>query len=149
MRPRFLLALALLTIGLSAQAAVGKVVKVLPHLLDRKGRHTLHPSLYERDAYQDHLRKHPEECGGLRFDVHWKADRVAFPGLKLRVEARGSKDPKPLVLEAVLENRPWYKRWTVLQVKGEAYTRWGDLVAWRATLWEGDTLVAQQKSFLW
>ena len=149
MRRLVLLSLALLACGLNAQAARGKVLKVLPHLLDQQGRHTLHPSLYERDAYQNHLRQHREKCGGLRFDIHWKADKVAFPGLKLRLEARGSKAPRPVVLEAGLERRPWYKRWTSLKLEGQTFQELGDLVAWRATLWEGATLVAEQKSFLW
>jgi hypothetical protein len=31
-------------------AAEGRVIKVLPHLFDSQGRHSLSPSLYERDA---------------------------------------------------------------------------------------------------
>src|SRR5206468_2182976 len=85
--------------ALGAEAATGRIIKVLPHLLDREGRHTLSPSLYERDAYQAFLRKNPERCAGLRFDVHWKANRAAGPRLLLRVEIRGSKAAKPALLE--------------------------------------------------
>ena len=46
---------------------------MLPHYLDKEGRHTLSPSLYERDAYQAILRQNPEKRGGMRFDVQWKA----------------------------------------------------------------------------
>jgi hypothetical protein len=144
-----LLSLALLASGPDLNAAVGKVVKVLPHLLDRQGRHTLHPSLYERDAYQAYLRRHPDERGGLRFDVRWTAEKVAVEGLTLRVEARGSNDPRPFVRETGLEHRPWYSRWTSLKLDEESYRKLGDLIAWRVTLWQGDTLVAEQKSFLW
>ena len=35
-----------------ACTAASKISKVLPHLLDKQGRHTLSPSLLERDAYQ-------------------------------------------------------------------------------------------------
>jgi hypothetical protein len=38
----------LLAAPLAAPAATGKVVKVLPHFLDLKGRHSLTPSLYDR-----------------------------------------------------------------------------------------------------
>jgi hypothetical protein len=34
-------------------------------------------------------------------------------------------------------------------VDGDAYRKIGDVIAWRATLWEGDQLVAKQESFLW
>ena len=46
---------------LTAGASTGRVFKVLPHFLDTNGVHTLSPSLYERDAYQAHLRQHPEK----------------------------------------------------------------------------------------
>ena len=92
-----LLGLALVAVGLDAQAASpkAKVMKVLPHLLDEQGRHMLSPSLYERDAYQAYLRQHPEKCSGLRFDVHWKASGTGTAALRLFVEIRGSKEPKP------------------------------------------------------
>ncbi len=57
--------------ALLAHAASGKVLKVLPHFLDLQGRHALSPSLFERDAYQAHLRKNPAEVSALRFDVEW------------------------------------------------------------------------------
>src|SRR5437764_9781351 len=86
----------------SAPAATGRIKKVLPHYLDKQGRHTLAPSLYERDAYQAHLRHSPNERSALRFDVNWKATRGADTNLKLRVELRSSKaNPlQPVVLEA-------------------------------------------------
>ena len=37
-----------------------RVIKVLHHLIDAKGRNALAPSLFERDAYQIHLRENPE-----------------------------------------------------------------------------------------
>src|SRR5207249_4815919 len=59
-----LMVLCLLTCGVG-QAAAGRVVKVLPQFLDLKGRNTLSPSLYERDAYQAVLRRHPEQRSGM------------------------------------------------------------------------------------
>ena len=46
----------------SAQAATGRVIKVLPQFLDLKGRNSLTPSLYERDVYQNVLRDHTNQC---------------------------------------------------------------------------------------
>jgi len=135
--------------ALGAEAATGRIIKVLPHLLDRDGRHTLSPSLYERDAYQAFLRKNPDQCSGLRFDVQWKAKRVAGTRLLLRVEIRGSKEAKPVLLEQPARPNHWYRRWSSLRADGDSYQKVGEVIAWRATLWEGDRLVAEQKSFLW
>ena len=45
-----LLGLVLLLSAALAHAGSGKLLKVLPHFLDREGRHALSPSLFERDA---------------------------------------------------------------------------------------------------
>lgn len=68
--------------------AEGKVIKVLPHFVDFQGRHTLSPSLYERDAYQELLRNHPEKRAGLQFEVLWKvSSRVSGP-LRLKIDRK-------------------------------------------------------------
>src|SRR6266705_2648512 len=100
------------------EAATARIIKVLPHLLDREGRHALSPSLYERDAYQAFLRKNPDQCSGLRFDVQWKAKRVAGTRLLLRVEIRGSKEAKPVLLEQPARPNHWYRRWSSLRADG-------------------------------
>jgi hypothetical protein len=134
---------------LPAHAASAKVIKVLPHLLDREGRHTLSPSLYERDAYQARLRQHPQLRAGLRFDVQWKARQAQE--LKLRVELRGAKgkEPTSATLEERLEPSRRFSKWSALKLRGKDYENFGDLVAWRVSLWEGNTLLAEQRSFLW
>jgi len=43
----------------------------------------------------------------------------------------------------------WYNRWSSLTLDGESCQNLGDVISWRATLWEGDNLLAEQKSFLW
>ena len=145
---RMLLLLVLMA-PLTGMAASAKIVKVLPHLLDLKGRHALSPSLYERDAYQAFLRGNPDKCSALRFDVKWKAQFVSSSALKLRIEIRGSQEPKPFVVEQPIEPKPWYNRWTYLNLDVESYKKAGEIIAWRATLWDGDKLLAEQKSFLW
>jgi hypothetical protein len=135
--------------ALDAEAASAKIIKVLPHLLDRNGRHSLSPSLYERDAYQALLRKKPDLCSGLRFDIQWKAKPLAGIPLQLRVEIRGSKEAKPVVLEQSVRRDHSYSRWNSLRLDGDAYRKLGEVIAWRATLWDGDRLVAEQDSFLW
>ena len=44
-----------------APVAVAKVIKALPQFLDQQGQSALSPSLFDRDAYQACLRKHPSE----------------------------------------------------------------------------------------
>jgi hypothetical protein len=38
---------------------------------------------------------------------------------------------------------------TVFQVRGEEFRSGGSVSAWRVSLWDGDQLVAEKKSFLW
>src|SRR5689334_8358472 len=67
-----------------------RVIKVLPQLLDKHGRNAVSPSLFDRDAYQMHLRRSPEDISALRFEVQYKAKGLEAP-LLLRLEVRGSK----------------------------------------------------------
>ncbi len=131
------------------RAASTRVIKVLPLYLDRQGRHALSPSLFDRDAYQAQLRHRPEERSGLRMDVQWKA--LQNTPLKLRVELRGGrgKEATKATLEATGQHLGGLSKWTSLLLAGEDYKKFGELVAWRATLWDGETLLAEQKSFLW
>src|SRR5579872_6260908 len=83
-----LVSLCFLFETLEARAADAKVIKVLPQYLDQTGRHALSASLYERDAYQFYLRKHPKERAGIRLAVQWKADQIPGRQLMLRAELR-------------------------------------------------------------
>jgi hypothetical protein len=140
---------AMLVGGVVTEAASAKINKVLPHLVDREGRHTLSPSLYDRDAYQAHLRKRPEEIGGLRFDVRWSVARELAEGLRLRLELRGTGQPEGITLEQPVRRRPWYDRWSSVALDAETFERLGRLTAWRVSLWRGPRMIAEQRSFLW
>ena len=142
------LSLALLPC-LAAPAATAKVVKVLPHFLDREGRVALSPSLYERDAYQALLRSNSERRSGRRFDVQWKASTQA--PLTLRLELRGVQQEKPTTatIETVVKHRRLFSQWARITLTGKEYRELGELRAWRVTLWDGNTQLAEQKSFLW
>jgi hypothetical protein len=149
---RFLsLLLVLLLTTFSATAATGRVIKVLPHFLDLKGRHALSPSLYERDAYQSQLRQHPEQRSGVRFDIHWRVRTKTATNLKLKVEIRGIAQgnlPSEKVLEKDVKSSAG-SRWTPITLGGDDFKAIGEVTAWRVSLWEGDQLIAEQKSFLW
>ena len=137
---------------MSVPAATGRIVKVLPQWLDVRGRHSLTPSLYDRDAYQAYLRAHQDLRSGLRFYIQWKPRGPAGSPLKLRLELRGianGNQPTQLVLEYNVNPGGWFSHWTSLPVTGDEYRKFGDLSAWRATLWENDRLLGEQKSFLW
>ena len=127
-------------------------MKVLPHFLDLKGRHTLSPSLFERDAYQAHLRQNPKQRSAIRFDIQWKTKGTSAESLKLRVELRGAAQgnvPKELVLESPVERRGRFSQWTAVSLGGEDYKDLGEVTAWRVTLLEGAQSLGEQKSFLW
>ena len=147
---RILTVLFLLAFPLQTYSAEGKISKVLVHLLDQKGRHALSPSLFDRDAYQAWLRRHPEACHGVQFEIHWKAKKVHGP-LQIRIELVTTEHPKmhPLVLTKTVQPPKLFGRWTRIRLFGDAYKKAGKVLAWRVTLREGDTVLAEQKSFLW
>lgn len=148
-----LMLLGSLVLAIPAPAPSGKVIKVLPHFLDLDGRHTLSPSLYERDAYQAFLRSHPESRSGIRFDIQWKVTNpVPSPPLKLKVELRGiteGKLPRQRVLEKEVQTKRKYSHWTGIDLTGFDYVDFGEVTAWRVTLWQDQQLLGEQKSFLW
>lgn len=138
-------------VGVSTPASAdsAKIKKVLSFYLDKEGRQSLSPSLFDRDAYQAELRSDPKKRSGLRFDVQWSAPPGA--DLVLRVEMRGAigaTNTTATVQGRVKKSGP-FSRWTKLKLSDEEYRKLGELVAWRATLHQGDLQVAEHKSFLW
>jgi len=146
-----LLLLASLAGVYASDAITGRVNKVLPMFLDLKGQDAISPSLFDRDAYQAHLRSHTNEVSAIRFDVLWKSSAARTEKLKLRAELRGIGE-RGLPRQATLETQvtpAYFRSWTSLTLGGTNYTNFGTLVAWRVTLWDGDNMLAEQKSFLW
>lgn len=155
MRPHRLLSLCLILLAVCTTpvrlaAAESRIVKVLPHLLDLQGRHALSPSLYERDAYQAQLRKHPDQISALRFDIHWRAVRSAgsHPVLRLELRTATHQGKDVLVLESPLPAQGT-RGWTPLNLDANVYRNAGEIQAWRATLQDGGQVLAESKSFLW
>jgi len=146
-----LMCAGLLGAGSNLEAATNRIIKVLPHFLDLLGRQSLSPSLYERDAYQARLRANPDQRSALQFDVQWKAKVKDTARLKLRLEARGSKSQviEPLVVEKSTLPKGWFSNWSAIKLDNKTYEQLGDIVSWRISLWEGDQLLAEEKSFLW
>ena len=143
--------LIVLAFALGANAETARIIKVLPHFLDLKGRGSLNPSLLDRDAYQEELRGHHTNRSALRFNVQWKAPYLAYDALTLRLEAKGvkGKEGKLVTLEQRVKPGARFSKWTALTLSGEEYQNFGELISWRATLLNGTNVVAEQKSFLW
>lgn len=137
--------------GPEMQAREVRVLKVLPHFLDSQARQSLSPSLYERDAYQAFLRQHPAERSALRFDVQWRGGSRKNGPLTLRVELRGVRGNAVVEerLEIPVGGGGWISRWNSAVLDGERFATFGEMVAWRVTLRDGATELAEQKSFLW
>jgi hypothetical protein len=134
-----------------AADAPGRVIKVLPLLLDLQGRDALSPSLFDRDAYQARLRQQTNAVSAIRFDVLWSGERTAAATFKLRAELRGIRPDGTPHLQTLETNVApgWFHTWTPLLLGGDDYRHFGSLAAWRVTLWQGDQQVSEQKSFLW
>jgi hypothetical protein len=146
-----LLLLGSLSAAFAGDAVTGRVIKVLPFFLDLKGQNALSPSLYDRDAYQAYLLRRPGQRSAIRFDVLWKASNVGGANLKLRAELRGVGEdgmPRQAALEQTVAPH-FFRHWNSLTFGGQDYKNFGELVAWRVTLWSGGQVLSEQKSFLW
>lgn len=137
-------------LAVSAAAADQEVIKVLPHLLDKTGRHTVSPSLFDRDAYQDWLRANPKEQSGIRYDIQWRSRTPGEHLLKLELLGRVEQGrPNRKTMEVKVSNERSLARWSALSVTGEEFKQFGPVVAWRVSLWQDGQLVAKYQSFLW
>ncbi len=151
---RFLMILLLLgslSAASAADVATGRVHKVLPLLLDLKGHASTSPSLFDRDAYQDYLRQHTNQISGVRFEVLWSVSHADEADLKLRLELSGT-GPDSLPRATTLEEKitpHFFRHWTSLTLADADLKNFGNVTSWRATLWSGERMIGEQKSFLW
>lgn len=146
-----LILLGALSAACAADPVSGRVIKVLPLLLNLRGHDAVTPSLFDRDAYQAWLRLNPNQISALRVDVWCKTANADQTKLTVRAELRGIGEnnvPRQIVLEKTAATG-FFHRWTSLTLAGADYQNFGALVAWRVTLWSGDRLLGEQKSFLW
>src|SRR5262245_19189308 len=138
--------------SVAAQTASGRIIKVLPEFLDLNGRHSISPSLYDRDAYQAYLRAHPEMRSGVRFDIQWKSSRPIPTGLKFRLElvgsARGGLISRLTVEQLARPDGTWLGPWSSIIIGSDEYRDLGEITAWRLSLWDGAELWTEQKSYL-
>jgi hypothetical protein len=149
-RPLTILLSLVLFVSVAAAGPSGKIIKVLPQYLDTEGRTTLAPSLYERDAYQAQLLAKPELRGGLIFNVQWKSKSAA--STRIFVEARGvvrNSVIQSFVWEKPVTRSGWFSQWEKITVPAAHFKQLETLSAWRVTIWDGNQLLGEQKSFLW
>jgi hypothetical protein len=87
----------------------------------------------------------------LRVEVEYKAKGFDWEKTKLRAELRGlvTNVIETVTLEAPVKKSGLFDNWAEFNINGDQYKKFGELVAWRVTLWEGDRQVSQQQSFLW
>jgi hypothetical protein len=151
MRRFFIALVMLLLLAPVLRAGEGSVVKVLPQLLDQRGRHALSPSLFERDAYQLRLRKLPQMRGGARLVVQWKAKKVDWTKLTLRAEMRCllGDNLHTVTMEEAAVKSGHFSSWSEFRIEGADYAAFGQIVAWRVTLLEDGHQIGQLESFLW
>ena len=136
----------------SAADTTGRVIKGLPLLLDQHGQDSPSPSLFDRDAYQLRLRERDtNNITGVRVDVLWSVSHAAAAKYTLRAELRGlGAGGLPHVKTFETEVTPgFFRHWTSFTLAGKDYKEFGSLIAWRATLWDGDKQLGTQQSFLW
>lgn len=140
----------LLLSGIISFGGEARIVKVLPQLLDQRGRSSINPSLFDRDAYQLFLRENPEEISALRFEIQYKTHEIKGP-LTLRLELRGSKTAigKQHVFETEVQPGGFFSKWGRIQLNRTMSEEIGSLVAWRASLVQDSIVLAEQESFLW
>ena len=56
--------------------------------------------------------------------------------------------PRQTILEKEVTPK-FFRSWTSVALAGGDYKIFGEVIAWRATLWSGDQMLSEQKSFLW
>lgn len=129
------------------------VKKVNHEFLDLEGNATgIIGSFAAKARYQREIES-TSQVSGMRFHVLWKAESSPSKGLTVKLETRG------LDGNSGKETRQfWVKSYpigssldgtTVFDITGESWKKQGKMMAWRATLLQGDAVMAERKSFLW
>jgi len=83
--------------------------------------------------------------------VQWKAKNVDWSKLKLRAEMRCllGDDLHTVTMEEPAVKTGHFGHWSEFRIEGADYKTFGQIVAWRVTLWEGDHQISELESFLW
>jgi hypothetical protein len=118
--------------------------------MDKEGRIAKSPSLFERDAYQLWLRENPEERSGIRYDILWQSYISGEYLLKLELLGRvegGRANAKTIEVRLNVKDRR--RHWDHIKFDGAEYEEFGQIVAWRVSIWQGDQMLAKEQSFLW
>ena len=146
-------AFAFLFIGLFAFSWLGcgslnrepGLIKVLPHYIDKHGRHTTGVTLIDRDLYQLELRKDSAAVHGVRYNINWRGNAE----MTVRLEVRSTKaGVAPLILEQTVTPEGG-STWTPILIDVDNYKNFGRPESGRVTLWQDGDQVAEQASFLW
>jgi hypothetical protein len=84
-------------------------------------------------------------------EVLWRAKGVDWEKTILRAELRGLRTNtlETLTLEQPVKKSGFLGSWAEFTVTGDEFQKFGELVAWRVTLWEGGRQLSELESFLW
>jgi hypothetical protein len=130
---------------IQSQSGMG-ILKVLPHYLDEKGRHTDGPTLLHRDSYQNKLRNNPQLARSMRYDINW----YGVGEVTLRLELRSNKSGlQPITLEQTVDSGAGPRHWSSIEIVHDTYLEFGQPYSWRVSLWRGEEMLDQDQSFLW
>jgi len=80
-----------------------------------------------------------------------EAKNVDWNNLKLRAEIRGLDGDtiRNVTIEEPAIKAGLFGNWAELKIDRAEYASFGELVAWRVTLWEGEHQLGELQSFLW
>lgn len=143
--------LCMFLFAFESEAGSIKIFKVLPHYLDLEGRHTLSPSLFERDRYQSLLRTQPEKCSTIRFDIQWRNTLRSSENLTLMVEVRPSKQGEKTIsfTEKLPSRKSIWSKWCKVKIPEEMFKEIENVGAWKVTIRDGEEVLKEYPSFMW
>jgi hypothetical protein len=57
--------------------------------------------------------------------------------------------PKQTSIEMAVRQHGRFSHWAEITMDKDQFKEFGEVTAWRVTLWDGDEMLSEQKSFLW
>lgn len=113
-------------------------VKTDDSMIRFEQRHHLHGAV-TTEQFQDKF--------GNYYTIFWKSDSPGTP-VTVKLEYRQANTGSQ-IHEITANVKAKRKNTTKFRVNGNFYTEGGPVTSWRAVILQGDTEIAENKSFLW
>jgi len=113
-------------------------VSAVDPMLEFEPRHLLHGAV----DIQDHKDRY-----GHYYTVFWKSENRA--PATVRLDYRQGATESQILSKEIEVPSPKRKNTTKFQITGDEYSSGGKVTQWKVTILEGETVVAEYKSFLW